>query len=448
MPAIHHFHDSRLSLILSAIKHVVGHSGTATAGLAGDHPVVQEAGNVLAAIDAGVEPKPDGELSGVEVCAYLMAKYAWAWLTGNKREQEEIADQYKDSACDPGWLVAVGAYLDYYEIEGKEPLYIDVQQAEKLTYALPDPTGDSLVVGVLGDWGTGEPVAEVVLDQMFEHQKPDVVIHVGDIYYAGTEEEAQKNFLEPILRVRAKHGVQTPVYNLPGNHDYYSGGKGFYKILEQINPNDPQTASFFCLRNDAWQLQGMDTGFFDHDLFRVADDITHLHESEAQWHRDQIAAAGARKVLLFSHHQYFSSFLNIGATKTGNQNGENFNPYLQEVFGDAISQGLVAAWFWGHEHLLEVYEENQGLTKGRCVGYSAFPMLATKNLYEIKFPKVRVNQNVELETSSDVYNHGYVVLTLGADSGTADYYSVPGDATPDQPDSCQSTLIFSERIVG
>ena len=48
-------------------------------------------------------------------------------------------------------------------------------------------------IGLIGDWGTGAVPAKRILRQL-KAQNPDVLIHLGDIYYSGTEEECRINF--------------------------------------------------------------------------------------------------------------------------------------------------------------------------------------------------------------------------------------------------------------
>jgi hypothetical protein len=187
----------------------------------------------------------------------------------------------------------------------------------------------------------------------------------------------------------------------------------------------------------------MDTGYFDHDLFKVGEDITRLHTSEVQWHLDKVNSAGNRRIIFFSHHQLFSAFEKIGK--------RSMNPYLLQDFAAPLKQNMITAWFWGHEHLLEIYQSYKGLAKGRCIGYAAFPELVADNPYQIvssnvplvpdpndpsAFIKVGANDGV-------VYNHGYAVLKLrepGAQS-EAYHYQVAGDGS-----STASSLVFSETL--
>jgi predicted phosphodiesterase len=311
-------------------------------------------------------------------------------------------------------------------------------------------------VGILADWGTGEPEAIAVLDQLMR-QDPDLIVHLGDIYYAGTHDECLANFLAPVNRARQQYQRSIPVYTIPGNHDYYSGGTAFYDMLPQLNPGIPsaaaQTHSFFCLRNESWQLQCMDTGYNDHDLMRLADDITRLQDAEAAWHQEQLAQAGTRRVILLSHHQLFSAFATIGPGNAGYQ-----NPYLSKNLSDWRSAGApgIVAWLWGHEHLLEVYAvpdgDGGGLpVLGRCVGYGAFPVFNNAGSYTpspsspIALEPVPAFPNGFVQTSNDdeVYRNGYVMLTLGAGSGTAAYFEVDYSGSTA---SAASRLIWSEAL--
>jgi hypothetical protein len=176
----------------------------------------------------------------------------------------------------------------------------------------------------------------------------------------------------------------------------------------------------------------MDTGYYDHDLLTVANDITQLQPLEVQWHQDKIATAGGRKIILLSHHQLYSAFEIIGR-----QADNYYNPNLLANFGDAMNAGKITAWFWGHEHLLELYGQfpllNANQPKGRCIGYSAFPMLKADNPYNLlvsadKLPLL--GDPPFLDTSEDVYDHGFMILTLADSFAQADYYQISGVGAP------------------
>ena len=122
--------------------------------------------------------------------------------------------------------------------------------------------------------------------------KPDILLHLGDVYYSGTHGEANDNFLAICRQIL---GSSIPLYTLCGNHDMYSGGDGYYWLIDQIG----QQSSYFCLQNDDWQFLAMDTGHNDHDPVTVATNMTSLVNipgwSEANWHLNKIQQAGNRR---------------------------------------------------------------------------------------------------------------------------------------------------------
>ena len=480
------FHNARLSVAQSCIReHVAKRAPNAPAsGLFAAHPMMQAAGAVLERVDRGEIGDAGTAIAAyrarraaqaaqgmavamseglVEDCADLIAAYAIAWALNDEDRMSQIRSEWKDSPCDvEGWLSAVEDWLAYYW-DGKEPHYVPPAAGGPQPFALPpaaSPDG-TLRVGILGDWGTGETEAFAVLDQLMR-QAPDVILHVGDVYYAGTEDEQNSNFLTPVADARAAYGREVPVYTLPGNHDYYSGGAPFYGMLARLNQGVPnasvQANSFFCLRNDAWQLQGMDTGYYDSDLLLVAEDDTHLRDDEAAWHQEQLAGAGGRRVILLSHHQLFSAFEQIG--------GAWQNPALTQNLAAwrAVTPAPgIAAWLWGHEHVLEVYQVPGPLPDslpvvGRCVGNGAFPVFTDSAGYtpgttsiplqpatsspdgSIPFPQ----GFVQSQADDLVWASGYTVLELAADgTGTASYYQVQfsGDVS-----AATSQLLWTESI--
>lgn len=510
------FHNARFSVAQSLVRELVakrtGHA--APSGLFPVHPIVQAVGTVLTRVEQCELPNAHaadvaykhhraiqaaqgvsvpsvgggtsliGKIEAVihtieavfetaEVCADLAARYAIAWAMNDAAKMAEIRSEWEFSPCDlAGWLKAVDAWLEHYG-SGKPPFYNPPLNAEGEnqapfatpgTFALPPGAEEGrLRVGVLGDWGTGEQEAAAVLDQLMRHC-PDVIVHVGDVYYAGTHDEQKSNFLDLINAARAQHGNNLPVYTLPGNHDYYCGGKPFYDVIQELNAGVPgasrQTHSFWALVNERWQLEGMDTGYHDSDLFEVTEDKTHLRADEAAWHLQQLGGSSGRTVILFSHHQLVSAFEKIG--------GRWSNPRLATNLAEWQEAGArIVAWLWGHEHILEVYEPyrvSEGKpfapVLGRCIGNSAFPVFADASDYTanpegykplpaqsspgggITFPQ----GYVQTQADDQVWASGYAVLDLpGAGDATAWYYQVKfyGDVA-----AAQSELLWKDSIPG
>jgi hypothetical protein len=254
--------------------------------------------------------------------------------------------------------------------------------------------------------------------------KPDLLLHLGDVYYAATQNEAKDNFLDTCRTVLG----DIPLYSLCGNHDMYPGGHGYYWLLDQIG----QKSSYFCLQNDQWMFLAMDTGFHDNDPFSVSTNMTELATqdgwSEANWHLNQISKAGDRKLVLLSHHQLFSPFGSVGSVDAVPY---AYNPNLYKVFESVLPK--VEWWFWGHEHTLGLFPLYMGLKRGRCIGASAVPVFQDQQSYAAASGLKTFDggamptwdTNGVLGSTPDMYNNCFAMMTLNGASAAVDYYEVP-----------------------
>ncbi len=198
---------------------------------------------------------------------------------------------------------------------------------------------DTARVAIVGDWGGGNEAAQAVAKQIAK-LAPDHVIHLGDVYYAGTPKEVQERF----LRYWPQPKAPGRSFALNSNHEMYSGGYGYFDLTLQ---KFSQPASYFSLANEHWRFIGLDTGYDEHDL----------HPPQAEWLGQQLADAGP-KTILMSHHQLFSAYENTDASRLR----AKVEPLLGDVYG----------WIWGHEHLAVVYEKHEGIN-AICLGNGCFP---------------------------------------------------------------------------
>lgn len=347
---------------------------------------------------------------------------------------------------------------------------------------------------LLGDWGTSLDDAEALLEavwaQVFEAgpETPIVFLHLGDIYYSGLPVECQQNFYDVFVRVRqslaarfgssfTQNAANSKIYIIPGNHEYYSEGYGFYGLVDQLAAEleTGQQCSFFCLRSDdgAWQFLGMDTGQDDHNAFEpiaeklknvllpilqaavlahvafpfniwvsrwigsIVQDLVgpfapQLRPQELQWHQARIGETGAQTLLL-SHHQLFSSVQQID-----HQTPQFLNTHLR---GDFSSYFLskIAAWFWGHEHSYALYEDGLfGLNKGRLLGSSSFETSeATDHPYRIAYSKIPFSSAMQQPHQEEgFYDHACAVLDFSQNPGQSvavTYYGYPSWGQNDPP---------------
>jgi hypothetical protein len=394
-------------------------------------------------------PQTDSTGNAIGSCAKLAAEYVWAEITRDTLKASELEDELRFGTCDPVWTIALAIYLAWKASLTPIPY---VRYSSPNDFVIPLPAKPDLIIGVIADWGTGLDDAKWVLSEVMK-KDPDVLIHLGDIYYAGTADENRQNFLD-LINASAPN---IPVYTLTGNHDMYSGGAPYYWLLTQLNTTAAlqpyqQKASYFCLRSQNWQILAMDTGLHDCDPFNVNSNITFLDPQEAAWHIDKLNNAGGRQTILLSHHQLFTAFGGgIGQGPSGQPLA--YNPQLYSVFESSL--GNIALWLWGHEHNFEFFNPYLGLNKGRCVGASAIPCLKAENPYGlIKNPDLQGQAALptlgpgmmELGINPDgVYYHNYAILTLRSpDSQFQDskieYYEL------DSPNHGPSILMGGEII--
>jgi 3',5'-cyclic AMP phosphodiesterase CpdA len=329
---------------------------------------------------------------------------------------------------------------------------------------------------ILGDFGTGLNDATALLITALKQVKPDIIIHLGDIYYSGTQDECNQfvttfdTAFKTVFGTTSGKATKTlPVFSLPGNHEYYSGGAGFFKSVITMNKNNgfsdlDQQASFFSLRTkqNNWQFLGMDTGYNSVSTI-IHNYAPWLEFNEAAWHQNKLENFDGQTILL-SHHQFFSAHEEINGTAgVSYQSGTDqskltyLNGNLEAVFKPYLPK--VAAWFWGHEHILNIFASNQqGLAKGRLIGNSGYeewsgqnPYASTGSTYKGVTPAVEVGTTsvVWNKKNYDFLNHGFAVVSLDGADADIDYYEypvfTPNTSMPD-PLPSATQLKFSDTI--
>jgi predicted phosphodiesterase len=458
------FRHPALSLWQSALHQAITRrtaaamaAGPAAAGLAAtrDDPRMVATLGAVRGFVTGTPPSAALVASDLTTCAGLYVKLALAKFkarfTGDQSEVTYLENQISFSVCDPLWAEALVDYGEFLALGGTIP-YVNYPPGEIGSFAVLDtlPDKPTVTVALLADWGTGMEDARALLTQV-KAKNPDVVIHLGDIYYAGTAGEVQSNFLAVYGSVFGAPGAPgvPPLYTLSGNHDMYAGGAGYYGMLPALG----QPASYFCLRNAGWQLLAMDTGLNDRDPFTVLTNLTYLNPPEVPWQQDKLVNAAGRKTILLSHHQLFSAFDSVGQDVDGRSLA--WNPNLQAAFtrGGQSLLPQVAYWFWGHEHNLEVYQPYIGLACGRCIGAGAIPMLAADNPYtpaqgntlppgESALPQLI--PNTMLANDGTVYDHCYAIVALAGKAATVTYYQDQVVIDSDGGLSLNESLVYTE----
>ena len=427
MAELKHFRNPEFSLWQSAVDEVVargkagGGAPAAGAGATLSRPeatdaMVQAATLDLTAAQLGAPPpapptadaKPAGG-STIPYCSTLARKVAVAVLEGNHDDEARYRSELGAfGVCDPRWIEAVQKYIDFQVSNGKVP-YRVYQHIDDFVIDDRKILPDRARVAIVGDWGTGQEEARQVLAQI-ARKKPDVAIHLGDIYYSGTQFEVDNYFTQ--IWDALLPGV--PSYTLSGNHDMFGGGQPYYNLVDKLG----QPASYFCLRNTAWQFIAVDTGL--HDRKPSGSEPTYLEETEVDWVMDKIATAGGRQTILLSHHQLFSAIEDIVPGQS-----MAVNSVLQRQLSPIFP--TLTAWLWGHEHNLVIYEPYLGVL-GRCIGHGAVPVGIDENL-AVKHAEVPM-KDLRLDKGEAFYVHGYAILDLDGPAATLGYYQDTDESTP------------------
>ncbi len=200
---------------------------------------------------------------------------------------------------------------------------------------------------VVGDWGTGLYGAPQIARAIRDDKNPfALLLHLGDVYYAGTRKEVRERFLD--LWPARDDALQRA---LNSNHDMYSGG---YAYFDDTLAAFHQDASYFALQNDHWTLVGLDVAYLDHAI----------DDEQVAWLQAILAQAENRKVVLFSHHQLYSQF-----------DAQGDKLWQHPRFAEILASRRIFAWYWGHEHRCCLYEEcdpRSGIW-ARCIGHGGMP---------------------------------------------------------------------------
>lgn len=396
-----------------------------------------------------------------EECASLAAQIALYSVT-DPAKAETLRQELTAGTCDPLWAECLAVYDTYRATNQAQP-YINYKSIDDFVLEMCFP--DEATIAVIGDWGTGMNDALVLLQQIGQNFQPDVLLHLGDIYYSGLASECKCHFTDLIDKVWPDGGPGTKprVFTLDGNHDRYAGSNGgYYDLIKSLN----QPNSYFAFRNNFWQFVAMDTGYYDADpsATHAGTSLTRLVDQELPWHLDKINncganvdksvnPGGARGTVLLSHHQLYS-FTGVGKNGAGAQMA--VNPYLANAFTPVFDQ--IDLWLWGHEHWLCIFEPysyaGHALPRGRCVGGSAVPVyLAQKPGPDpnLALPPgangpPQVVPGTGLGNNGTVFNYCYAIMRLAGSKLSIDYYQVDStDATPGNPPAL-GTPLYSETL--
>jgi DNA repair exonuclease SbcCD nuclease subunit len=311
-------------------------------------------------------------------------------------------------------------------------------------------------IALIGDWGTSNDDAKEFLKALI-NDGVDCIIHLGDVYYSGTTAEYKNNFINIIRNL-----TNVPVFGIPGNHEYYSQGEGFYYMIDTINQNIPKTnakqsASYFCLKteDDSYQFVGLDTGINDGNPVKTyfSPPAPGLKsQDDYAWAIDKIKNFKGKTIML-SHHQLFS---HVGGLNSDSYGDSCANPNLYKNFAPYFNK--IAAWYWGHEHSFALYNQGAfGLNQGRLIGSSSYEQAISDDPYADNYPLVpfdsknqQLSPNKGYDDDDDAdyyYPHAGALLTLSEDTKPKiEYFRYPSWKNNHAPQNPQLESITEEII--
>ncbi len=338
------------------------------------------------------------------------------------------------------------------------------------------PTSNSLKIALIGDWGTGtwndngtSGPAKAIMQQV-QNLNPDVVIHVGDVYYSGTGNlPSLINVLMEVLGAEVgatfdateerdrlinawPSGTPPVSFTLNSNHEMYSAGNGYFTTAVNTQSGTPfshqQGTSYFAIMFQDWVILGLDSAYCSDALFYMTGRLqSPSNNAQITWIQglQQSGKLTGKKIIVLTHH--------TGLTYDGCQMapalGSTTNLY-DDVYA-ALGRDP-DYWYWGHTHNGIVYTDKVSLSPTRqtsalcrCLGHAALPFgKAYYWLAGVKYfldqapggsnPKIAYYAQTALSADpppvwQNRVKNGFALLTLSAGSITEAFYE-EGNTTP------------------
>lgn len=330
------------------------------------------------------------------------------------------------AVMDIGWSLAV---LDFIRLQiGLESMAPFNSNPNSLT--INTNTQPSLTIALMGDWGTGNyqdgpspnsPSAQVMT--AIKNLAPDMVIHLGDVYYAGTENgifpgdnEEQNNLVDAW-----KYNAPLGNFTLNSNHEMYSGANGYFNVAlasdifapYHTGPKSNLPTSYFSVEYGDYVIIGLDSAYNATGMF-MQGRITDAYQPAFM---KQVASG--KKVIILTHHNPIDTL------------GDAKNSLWDDVTSANALNGAPAMWYWGHIHNGIVYSDlavTGNTTLARCLGNASIP-IGTGNWLN--------NENISFFTNTPLNDgtpnnslrvkNGFAVLTIANNTITETWYDQSGN---------------------
>lgn len=235
-------------------------------------------------------------------------------------------------------------------------------------------------IAILGDWGTGSwtdgelacSPAELVIKGI-ESLNPDYVIHLGDVYYAGTKHEEHNKFIK-LLEGKSLGKL----YTMNSNHEMYDVARGLYDVtLANDLFKHQQGRTYFSIDIGDWILVGLDSAYFDESSLYMDGSLYKDIATGIQYDFLNDISKQGKPIFLMTHHN------GIGIK----DQEFTINKKLWSQVEKCLDGKMPDMWYWGHVHNGVVYNTDKltfpettipksttGKTpQFRCCGHGSIP---------------------------------------------------------------------------
>jgi hypothetical protein len=322
---------------------------------------------------------------------------------------------------DQNWIIALCNFI----LTMKDSAFYNNYQLPLPYYTTPltitpwNPANNRFTVAMLADWGTGTGEAVATLNYALL-QVPDCIIHLGDVYYAGTPVKASglpdyvstDEEIDNFLNLWPS-GWSGRSFTLNSNHEMYCGANGLFQdVLVPSSPFAAQGATtIFAIQVGDWTLLGLDSAYYADpgELFMYGSLVSNPSRQPDQIAWIKSLHLNPAKTIVLTHHNALD--FNCDPTKQAQYNQPFWSQVNEALGGDPY------AWYWGHLHNGIVYTSPVSIKEGlewttntycRCLGNGAIPYGTASEL--VTAPSVNIEWFAGKGEPVQELQNGYVVL--------------------------------------
>ncbi len=273
-------------------------------------------------------------------------------------------------------------------------------------------------IAVIGDWGAGynwlsSPPNKDVANSV-NKMSPDIVIHLGDVYYAGTSEEEMNNLVN--IFPKGSHGT----YALNSNHEMYSIAIPYFKAVSEPPFGYQDNTSYFALENDNWIIACLDTAFFAPVEKMFLTGSLGKDSVQIPFFKGLINKAKTenKDIIIMTHHN--------GMEGKGISDSTEIWDEITSILKEENFEGRVF-WEWGHAHCAYTCNPINNIF-GRCIGHGAIPWGKGSDFYIGKGSNLNwFEDKTQKEEDSTLLMNGFMILELDGTKITETFYDQRGN---------------------